>query len=148
MRTLSYNNRSDFDVIIHNLRQEFSGRELRFIVPSRKDKRLMPGHDELITWTWQDVYENIVPPGNRRRTLSPPDHLLILRKILKDSIINHRDKIKSLPGVERAGFLSVLSSDIRELLNEGVSPEQLIANDESDNPAEFLLPEIYTEYMR
>ncbi len=148
MRTLSYNNRSDFDVIIHNLRQEFSGRELRFIVPSRKDKRLMPGHNELITWTWQDVYENIVPPGNRRRTLSPPDHLLILRKILKDSIINHSDKIESLPGVERAGFLSVLSSDIRELLNEGVSPEQLITNNESDNPAEFLLPEIYTEYMK
>ncbi len=148
MRTLSYNNRSDFDAIIHSLRQEFSGRELRFIVPSRKDKRLMPGHDELITWTWQDVYENIVPPGNRRRTLSPPDHLLILRKILKDSIINHSDKIESLPGVERAGFLSVLSSDIRELLNEGVSPEQLITNEKSDNPAEFLLPEIYTEYMK
>ena len=148
MRTLSYNNRSDFDAIIHNLRQNFSGRELRFIVPSRKDKRLMPGHNELITWTWQDVYENIVPPGNRRRTLSPPDHLLILRKILADSIHNHSDKIKSLPGVERAGFLSVLSSDIRELLNEGVNPEQLIANNESDNPAEFLLPEIYTEYMK
>ncbi len=146
MLTQSYNNRSDFDRIIHALRQKFSRRELRFIVPSRKDKRLMPNYDEIIIWTWQDLYEDIVPPGNRRRTLSPPDHLLILRKILKDSIINHSDKIKSLPGVERAGFLPVLSGDIRELLNEGVKHEQLISNPESDNPAEFLLPEIYTEY--
>ena len=146
MLTQSYNNRSDFDVIIHALRQNFSGREIRFIVPSRKDKRLMPNHDEIIIWTWQDLYEDIVPPGNRRQTLSPPDHLLILRKILDDAIKNHPDKIKSLPGVERAGFLQVLSSDIRELLNEGVNPEQLIANSQSDNPAEFLLPEIYTEY--
>ena len=148
MLTQSYNNRSDFDKIIHELREKFSGRELRFIVPSRKDKRLMPGHDDLIIWTWQDLYEDIVPSEKRRRTLSPPDHLLILRKILDDAISNHRDKIESLPGVERAGFLSVLSSDIRELLNEGVSPEILLANPESDNPAEFLLPDIYTDYIK
>lgn len=148
MLTQSYNNRSDFDRIIHSLRQKFSGRELRFIVPSRKDKRLMPNHDDITIWTWQDLYEDIVPPANRRRTLSPPDHFLILRKILADSIHAHHDKIKSLPGVERAGFLSVLSSDIRELLNEGVSPDLLITNSESNNPAEFLLPEIYTEYRK
>ena len=148
MLTQAYNNRSDFDRIIHGARENFSGRELRFIVPSRKDKRLMPNHDKLIIWTWQDLYEDIVPSEKRRRTLSPPDHLLILREILDKSIQAHHDKIKSLPGVERAGFLSVLSSDIRELLNEGVKPEQLITNPESDNPAEFLLPEIYGEYMK
>ena len=148
MLTQSYSSRTEFDAIIQDIRRKYSCRELRFIVPSRKDKRLMPNHDEIITWTWPDVYENIVPPGNRRRTLSPPDHLLILRKILDDAIHNHRDKIKTLPGLERAGFLSVLSSDIRELLNEGVKPEQLIADNESDNPAEFLLPEIYSEYMK
>ena len=150
MRTLSYNNKSDFDVIIRNLKNEFSGRKLRFVVPSRKDKRLMSGYDDRSIWTWQDIYEDIIPPGNRRRTLSPPDHLLILRKILDDAIKNHRDKIKSLPGVERAGFLSVLSGDIRELLNEAVKPEDLQSsfNPESDNPAEFLLPEIYNDYLK
>ena len=150
MRTLSYNNKHDFDKIIHDIDKEFSGRELRFIVPSRKDKRLMPGHDDRTVWTWQDIYEDIIPPENRWRTLSPPDHLLILRKILVDATEKYRDKIKSLPGVERSGFLSVLSSDIRELLNEAVKPEDLQStfNPESDNPAEFLLPEIYGEYLR
>ena len=148
MRTLSYNNGKDFSRIIHGIRKEFSGRRIIFIVPSRKDKRLLPGHDERDIWTWQDIYENVIIPGNRRRTLSPPDHLLILRRILSDALASHHDKVKSLPGVERSGFLSVLSSDIRELLNEGVSPGQLPLNPESDNPAEFLLPEIYSDYLK
>ena len=148
MLTLSYNNGQDFRDAVHRLTREFSGRRVKFIVPSRKDKRLMPGHDERGIWTWQDIYEDVIPPGNRRRTISPPDHLLILRRILEDSLASHHDKVRSLPGVERSGFLSVLSSDIRELLNEGVSPGQLPVNPDSDNPAEFLLPEIYAEYLK
>ena len=148
MQTHSYNNGSDFKPIIHNIIREFSGRELRFIVPSRKDKRLFPGHEKLNIWTWQDIYEDIVPSGKRRRTLSPPDHLLILRRILEDALERHPDKVKSLPGLKRSGFLTVLSGDLRELLNEAVSPETLPLNPESDNPAEFLLPEIYSGYLR
>ncbi|MBQ3760153.1 MAG: PD-(D/E)XK nuclease family protein, partial [Synergistaceae bacterium] len=148
MQTHSYNNGSDFKPIIHNIIREFSGHELRFIVPSRKDKRLFPGHEKLNIWTWQDIYEDIVPSGKRRRTLSPPDHLLILRRILEDALERHPDKVKSLPGLKRSGFLTVLSGDLRELLNEAVSPETLPLNPESDNPAEFLLPEIYSGYLR
>lgn len=148
MRTLSYNNGLDFSSIIHNIDNEFPGHDIKFVVPSRKDKRLFPRHDERDLWTWQDIYEDIIIPENRRRTISPPDHLLILRKILNDATEKYRDKINSLPGVERSGFLSVLSSDIRELLNEGVSPDLLTDNTDSDNPAEFLLPEIYREYLK
>ncbi len=147
MQTHSYNNGSDFKSIIHEIIRKFSGRELRFIVPSRKDKRLFPGHDTQNIWTWQDIYEDIVPSGKRRRTLSPPDHLLILRRILEDALTRHHDKVKSLPGLQRSGFLTVLSSDIRELLNEAVPPDTLPLNPESDNPAEFILPEIYSDYL-
>ena len=148
MQTHSYNNGSDFKSIIYNIIREFSGRELRFIVPSRKDKRLFPGDDTRNIWTWQDIYEDIVPSGKRRRTLSPPDHLLILRRILEDALERHPDKVKSLPGLKRSGFLTVLSGDIRELLNEAVPIDMLPLNPESDNPSEFLLPEIYSEYLR
>lgn len=147
MLTLSYYNGKDFRDIIQKLSGEFSGHELRFVVPSRKDKRLFPGHERLTVWTWQDIYEDIVVPDNRKRTLSPPDHLLILRSILDGSLSRHSDKVKSLPGLKRPGFLTVLSSDIRELLNEAVSPGQMLYSEESDNPAEFLLPEIYSEYL-
>ena len=143
MQTYSYNNGLDFKSIV----RKFLGQDLRFVVPSRKDKRLFPGHDNLNIWTWQDIYEDIVPSGKRRRTLSPPDHLLILRRILDDAIDRYTDKVKSLPGLKRSGFLTVLSSDIRELLNEAVSPDTLPLVPESDNPAEFLLPEIYREYL-
>ena len=148
MLTLSYNNGHDFDRIIYDTKREFSGRTLKFVVPSRKDKRRISGHDDKNIWTWQDIYEDIIIPEKRRRTISPPDHLLILRRILDDATANHPDKIEALPGVERSGFLSVLSSDIRELLNEGVSPDSLPLVPESDNPAEFLLPEIYRDYLK
>ena len=150
MRTLSYNNGSDFRHMIQELTREFSGHELRFVIPSRKDRRFFPkGYDENLTlWTWQDIYEDIIIPGKRKRTLSPPDHLFILRRILDDSLSRHSEKVKSLPGLKRPGFLTVLSDDIRELLNEAVSPGILTEIPDSDNPAEFLLPEIYREYMK
>lgn len=147
MLTRSYNNGSDFKRILHGITLNFPPEKLRFVVPSRKDKRLLHVNNERGIWTWQDIYEDIVIPDERKRTLSPPDHLLILRKILNDAISNHSDKIASLPGVKRPGFLTVLSSDISELLNEAVAPEQLPQDPESDNPAEFLLPEIYESYL-
>lgn len=149
MRTLSYNNGSDLREIIRGLVDEFPGHELRFIIPSRKDRRFFPKDygDTLTLWTWQDIYEDIIIPENRKRTLSPPDHLFILRRILDEALSHHPEKVKSLPGLKRPGFLTVLSDDIRELLNEAVSPDVLTEIPESDNPAEFLLPEIYSSYL-
>ncbi|MBR0258045.1 MAG: PD-(D/E)XK nuclease family protein [Synergistaceae bacterium] len=151
MKTLSYNTSSDFARIIGDIVKEFAGQEksLRFVIPSRKDKYLWPEkslNDGVNLWTWQEIYEDIIT-DKRRRVLSPPDHILILKAILAEALEEHKDKIKSLPGLKRSGFLSVLSDDMRELMNEAVSPNKLTSNTESDNPAEFLLPDIYSRYL-
>lgn len=152
LQTYSYNTNSDFARIIGDIMREFAGQEkfLRFVIPSRKDKYLWPEknlNDGVNLWTWQEIYEDVATE-NRRRVLSPPDHILILKAILADALKEHKDKTASLPGLNRSGFLSVLSDDIRELMNEAVSPEQLTRNNESDNPAEFLLPDIYCDYLK
>ena len=115
----------------------------RIVIPSRKDKFFLrePG-----LWTWEDIYEDI-NRLSRRYVFSPPDHLLILRSILDGTSRKYRDKVNALPGISKPGFLEVLSSDIRELLNEAVPPEKLARNPESDNPSEFLLPEVYSNYI-
>ena len=144
----SYCNGSDFVKKIQAVLTEFQSqsKNLRFVVPSREDKKWWPLQKENLTiWTWQEIYEDI--QGAKRRVLSPPDHLLILKSLLNDFIAEYKEKIKSLPGLERSGFAAVLSDDIRELLNEAVKPEQLIFDTESSNPAEFLLPEIYSKYI-
>ena len=149
----SYSSGAQFRKIIQDIAGEFRSRknDLRFVIPSRKDKNWWPLNDDVqrnfTLWTWEDIYENI-SSEKRRRVLSPPDHLLILKSILNDALQNHSDKTSSLPGLQRSGFLSVLSDDIRELLNEAVKPEQLPSDPESLNPSEFLLPEVYSEYLK
>lgn len=145
----SYSNGSDFVKKIQEILTEFQyqSKNLKFIVPSREDKRWWPLQKENFTlWTWQEIYEDI-QKSQRRRVLSPPDHLLILKSLLKDFIANYKEKVNSLPGLQRSGFIAVLSDDIRELLNEAVRPEQLVFDTESSNPSEFLLPEIYSKYL-
>ena len=141
---LAYNNASDLSRILHT----FKGTNLRFIIPSRKDKFFFPLRDAFHDlWTWNDIYNDIMRASHSRKSvLSPPDHLMILRSILDEVLSLYRDKADSLPGIKRAGFLEVISTDIRELLNEAVSPGQLPHVPESDNPSEFLLPEVYSRY--
>ena len=146
--SFSYGNASEFVKKIQAVLTEFQSqsKNLRFIGPSREDKRWWPLQKENLTiWTWQEIYEDI--EKKRKRVLSPPDHLLILKSLLKDFIADYGEKVKSLPGLERSGFIAVLSDDIRELLNEAVRPEQLVFDPESSNPSEFLLPEIYSKYL-
>ena len=158
LQTYSYSYGSEIAEIISRIVSDFSDSKenLRFVIPSRNDKYLWPEHVFNSTehlWTWQEVYEDAVNSNrnrsnnNARRVLSPPDHLLILKSKLNTALEDHAEKVKTLPGLERSGFLSILSEDIRELLNEAVKPEQLINNPESDNPSEFLLHEIYSDYL-
>ena len=152
LKVYSYGYGSMLGGIVSKILKEHSGHEdrLRFVIPSRKDKYLWPEHnDGRKLWTWQYIYEDIcISSGsNRKRVLSPPDHLLILKSILKEALSEYPDKVKALPGLQRPGFLSVLSDDIHELLNEAVRPSQLPHNPESDNPSEFLLPEVYSRYL-
>ena len=144
MKIYSYAKVSELERVISSIHDE---KDLRFVVPSRNDKILFPVSSNNNLWTWQDIYED-VSTSSRKRVLSPPDHFLILNVILKNVINDFRDKVKNLPGIDRPGFRSIISDDIRELLNEAVKPEQLINNPESDNPSEFLLPEVYSRYIK
>ena len=146
-----YNQLSDLQKLINSQIKHFSGQQknLRFIIPSRKDKRYRPELNNLTLWTWEEIYNDICSFAKiqRKRILSPPDHLLILKNILNEVIAENSEKIKQWPGIMRPGFTEILSSDIRELLNEAVRPSQLINNPDSEDPAEFLLPEIYSRYL-
>ena len=143
MKIYSYAKVSELTQIIQSIHDD---KDLRFVVPSRNDKILFPVSSNNILWTWQDIYED-VSTSSRKRVLSPPDHLLILKSILNDAIAEFPDKTLNFPGIGRVGFLSIISEDIRELLNEAVSPEQLNHNPDSNEPSEFLLPEVYSRYL-
>ena len=142
----AYNNTAELAGIL----QGITGENLRFVIPSRKDKFFFPLKDSYRElWTWEDIYRNITRQNRqpRRMMLSPPDHLLILRTILDEVLAKFPEKADLLPGMKRTGFLELVSGDIRELMNEAVSTEQLPMNPESDNPSEFLLPEVYSRYV-
>ena len=153
----AYNYASEIEGKIQNLLKYFAGLEenIRFIVPSRKDKSWFPVHDAKL-WTWDEIYDDICETtGSKRKgVLSPPDHFMILDSIVQNILDSNKDdesykkKIKRLPGIERPGFSSVVSGDIRELMNESVPPSQLIYNPKSFYPSEFLLPRIYQEYAK
>ncbi|MBQ3394874.1 MAG: PD-(D/E)XK nuclease family protein [Synergistaceae bacterium] len=154
INVITYNKVSELSGITERIIKNFAGHEknLRFIVPSRKDKYWH--HDKSISnthdlWTWNEIYEDICSSSDskRKRVLSPPDHLLILKSILDDVLNALPDKASSWPGLKRSGFPSVLSGDIRDLLNEAVPHEKLISNPDADNPSEFLLPEVYKSYL-
>ncbi len=147
----AYNNASQ----LKNILQRIKADNIRYVIPSRKDKFFFPLRDSYHElWTWQDIYDDISRPegSTKKHSFSPPDHFLILESIL-DGVLDefrkldtYREKINALPGIDRAGFLEVLSADIRELMNEAVSPAQLVHLPDSTNPAEFLLPEVYSRY--
>ena len=147
----SYNKVSEVNGIIENIIKNENPENLRFIIPSRKDKSILADRfNNIILWSWQDIYNDVysLNKTSKKRVLSPPDHFLILDEILKSACSKYPEKIKDLPGIERSGFLNVISEDIKELLNEAVRPENLIPNPESSNPSEFLLPEVYALYIK
>ena len=159
IKVLSYMKSGD----LANLLRRFDTRNpnLRFIIASRRDRanffRLIGRNsytpfdsERIYLWTWQDIYEDVcrVLRIKRRRVLSPPDHLLILRFILSKVLAEKPDKALKFPGLLRAGFPRILSQDIGELVNENVSPELLHScDDDTSTPAEFLLPEVYRQYL-
>lgn len=140
IRLFACNNSRELSAIIAGIKRTGSS---HIVIPSRKDKFFLR---EPNLWTWEDLY-NDINRLSRRYVFSPPDHLLILRSILDGVNETYSHKVKAFPGIDKPGFLEVLSSDIRELLNEAVPPETLAANPDSDNPSEFLLPEVYERYI-
>ena len=145
----AYNNASELKAILQGINSKVEAENIRYVIPSRKDKFFFPLRDSYRElWTWQDIYDDIARPEGQeaKHSFSPPDHFLILEAILDAVLDEYRTKLAKLPGIDRSGFLEVLSEDIRELMNEAVSPDQLVHVPDSDNPAEFLLPKVYSHY--
>ena len=156
IKILAYNYVSEITGLLEKIKKDYPEDFadfscVRFAVPSPEDKIWQP--DKNISsddvWTWDEIYKDVCKAGKitRKRVLSPPDHLLILNSILKNVLAEYPERVRELPGLVRSGFLSVISKDIRELLNEDVKPKQLDFNPESENASEFLLPRVYEKYL-
>jgi len=159
---------SDLDVLLKNFicsaedKANFKG-QIHFVVPSRRDRdwwRTRAGlleyglEEELpvLLWNWEDLYNDICSflkiPALRQ--IDPPDHRLILFHIVREFLKKHEDgpaMLESWPGLARSGFIDILSDDIRELINEAVSPSQLSVTVRSDNPTSLVLPQLYENYL-
>ena len=139
-RVLPYSTSRELKAALSSVKKDDN---THIIIPSRKDKFFISEPD---AWTWNDIYDSIAA-SSKSRVISPPDHLLILGSILSKAVSENKEKVKALPGIKRAGFLQVLSTDIRELLNEAASPSSLPYDPESSKAAEFLLPVVYSRYV-
>ena len=91
--------------------------------------------------------------GVRRRVVDPPDHNLILRYLMERYTREALDSGRKLPkGTAYKGFISLLGQNIKDLLNEEVSPEQLRAalfgsEAPQDGAPETLLLDLYKMYI-
>ena len=155
IRILAYHQASELSQLLLDFLA--SGESVRFIVPSRKDREWLLRRSGLrqygplqgppdILWIWQDLYDDIARTlgAFRRRPISPPDHLLILRSILADALGEEPQLQEDWPGLARSGFLEILSDDVHELMNEAVRPEDM---PEGGGPVADLLRKIYARYL-
>ncbi len=140
-------------------RYDAVGRDVVFMLPSMANEDLLL--DALSTedgyfatrpevWSWAALYRAVVPPRSLRRQVDPPDHRLILDFILKRTLGDLDDKGVAVPrGVRRSGFLDLLSSSIRELLLEDISPDRLLpeVSDGASLDSRELLHRLYTDYL-
>ena len=116
-----------------------------FMVPSSGDRELLldmlplsallSGADAPDIQNWGGLYKAIGsavaknhPLGTKilRRQIDPPDHHLILRFLVNCFLEEADLEGLTLPaGVWRNGFIPLLGKNVRELLREDVTPEQL-----------------------
>lgn len=129
------------------------GREVIYIVPSHANDS--PLADLLRTsgsffgerpkiWSWSELYRALVPRALVRRQVDPPDHRMILMHVIDGAIAEMESSGERPPvGVAGAGFVDVLSSAIRELMLEDISPDKLL-----DGGAESeLLHRLYSDHL-
>ena len=91
--------------------------------------------------------------GSRVRIIDPPDHHLILEHLLEEYIAEREAKGALIaPGLRYRGFISLLGSNIKDLLSEEVTPEKfsssLFGGEEPDpSRPEAILLCLYRRYM-
>ncbi|MDR1516303.1 MAG: PD-(D/E)XK nuclease family protein [Synergistaceae bacterium] len=103
-------------------------------------------------WSWSEMYARLVPEAELRRQIDPPDHRLILKYVTDSNIQELEAQEVHIPnGVRRRGFIDILSGAIRELLLEGVTPDNLLegidGQGQAENPYGNLLYRLYTDYL-
>ncbi|GHS88331.1 hypothetical protein AGMMS49957_09650 [Synergistales bacterium] len=168
MRVIPYRKVSDLDGLLgarieecKDVRHNVSASA--FIVPSRRDRdwwRLRARVESLspqarlennaLLWNWEDIYNDVrvflgLP---KLRQIDPPDHRVILSFIVNQFLNEdeRRGLVSAWPGLKRPGFIDILADDLRELINEAVSPEQLSLA-ERDEDLSAVLPELYRRYI-
>lgn len=91
--------------------------------------------------------------ASRVRIIDPPDHHLILGHLLEEYIAEREaDGLSVAPGLRYRGFISLLGSNIKDLLSEEVMPEKLSSSlfggEEPDAASpEAILLSLYRRYM-
>ncbi|HAJ94484.1 MAG TPA: hypothetical protein DCM41_06275, partial [Synergistaceae bacterium] len=140
------------------------GNKTVFIVPSGLDKdailHLISRRGSFfgarpVVWTWSDLYREVSQMSQRgpKRVIDPPDHDLIISYILSKFLEEEADLRKDLPeGVFHSGFSEVLGNNIRELLTEDITPEELRERLFNENgPPEaspgYILLRLYSDYL-
>ena len=140
------------------------GSKTVFIVPSGLDKdailHLISRKGSFfgarpVVWTWSDLYREVSQSSQLmpKRVIDPPDHDLIISYILYKFLEEEGDLRKDLPeGVFHRGFSEVLGNNIRELLTEGISPDDLRERLFQENgPPEaspgYILLRLYSDYL-
>jgi hypothetical protein len=158
VRIVPYRKVSDLDVLLRG----FLGDATRFVVPSRRDRdwwRTRAGlrdfgletEEKTHLWNWEDLYNDLCDfldlPGLRQ--IDPPDHRLILFQVVDEFLNEEKEQglLELWPGLVRPGFLDILSDDIRELINEAVSVEQLSITQADGKPTSRVLPRLYERYL-
>lgn len=153
------------DNVIKALRESYqsAGEETIFIVPAGLDKEVLLnvicGSEPFFSgrpliWTLGDMLRELLKlTGERVRVIDPPDHKLILRCLLKDFLdeMDHAG-VPIAQGVSHRGFVSVLGDNIKDLLAEEVSPENLagaLFNEGKPDPSrpESILISLYRKYI-
>ncbi|MDY3869112.1 MAG: PD-(D/E)XK nuclease family protein [Pyramidobacter sp.] len=104
-----------------------------FLVAGSGDRELLrsilagspAGAREYAIRRWDELYRyfsDALEVEKPRVQLDPPDHWLLLRGLLDQRI---RSGAPLPPGAFRRGFISILGSQIRELISEEIMPEHL-----------------------
>ncbi|MBP5211462.1 MAG: PD-(D/E)XK nuclease family protein, partial [Pyramidobacter sp.] len=123
-----------------------------FLVAASGDRellaRLLEGtpHDYQVR-RWDEIYRSFAETldvKDPRVQLDPPDHWLLLHTIMK-RFLDRGGRLP--PGALRRGFLTLLGTQIRELIREEIAPDSVAGAYESGDALGAAFVELYRDYL-
>ncbi|MDR3333219.1 MAG: hypothetical protein LBT08_11390, partial [Synergistaceae bacterium] len=157
-----YSRLPDLGKILREAAASHVNRRKIYMLPSMSNEEILldmlRGSDSYFgekpeAWSWAGMYSRLVPRGDLRRGIDPPDQSMILRHLIGQTLADLDSRGMTVPhGVRRRGFLEILSAAIRELLLEDVPPDRLLygpskgSEKRGAEPRE-LLYSIYSDYL-